>query len=199
MRIIGITGGSGSGKSTLLGAIAALLGTNAVSILRQDDYYRDLSHLPLAERAATNFDHPNSLDLDLLAAQAEKLRAGEAVDRPSYDFTTHTRRAAPVRIESRSLLLIEGTLIGAHPALVRSLDCVVFVDLEEPERLARRICRDIRERGRTEESVRRQWALTVAPMHAEFVEPVMAQADLVVRADEPPAGLAASVAAHLLH
>ncbi len=198
MRVLGITGGSGSGKSTLLGAVATLLGKESTSILRQDDYYRDLAHLEPEARATRNFDHPDAIEFDLLAAHVRALEDGRAIPRPVYDMTTHTRTPKPIRVEPREVVLIEGTLIGAYPGLRALLDGMVFVDLEDSVRLARRIERDTRERGRTEESVRIQWSTSVAVMFSEFVEPERTRADLVVRGDEPPMELAGVVLARLL-
>ena len=197
MTVIGITGGSGSGKSTLVRALVDLLGEERVAVLCQDHYYRDLSHLELSLRALANFDHPDALDLDLLAAHAQELRSGEAVDRPVYDMPTHTRTGDTVRVEPRETILVEGTLLGAHPELASALHAMVFVDLEESKRLARRVRRDVHDRGRTRVSVHHQWSVTVAPMFTEFVEPIRAPADLTVRGDEPAGDLAGRVAAPL--
>lgn len=149
-----------------------------------DWYYRDLAHLTAAERAAVNFDHPDSLEAELFAEHLSALAAGQTIEAPVYDFATHTRTAVTHRVESRPYVVTEGIhLLGLAP--VRAL-CThaVFIDVPPEIRLARRVKRDIAERGRTEESVRDQWATTVAPMHDRFVQPSMATADRVVTADE---------------
>lgn len=198
MKVIGITGGSGSGKSTLVRALVALLGEGQVAVLRQDDYYRDLAHLEPEVRAATNFDLPDALDLELLADHLESLKGGRAVSRPIYDMATHTRTPNAVRIEPREVVLIDGTLIGTHEKLRSLLDGLVFVDLAESVRLARRMERDVLERDRTRESVQLQWSTSVAPMFEEFILPVRAGADRIVGGDEPPQNLARAVVAGLL-
>jgi uridine kinase len=199
VRTLGVAGGSGSGKSTLVHAIVEHLGEDRCAVLRQDHYYHDLSHLPLPERAAVNFDHPKAIDLARLAADLDRLRAGEPARRPVYDFRSHTRERRTVAVEPRPVVIVEGTLIGWNERILAGLDGLVYVELEEEERFARRRRRDARERGRTEESVRRQWERTVAPMHRAFVAQTRHRADLVVRGDEPPADLAAAVALRLLH
>lgn len=181
--VLGITGGSGSGKTVLARAIVERRGADQALRLAQDHYYRDLSHLPLAERAATNFDAPEAVDLDLLAEHLRELRVGRAVERPEYDMRTHVRTGRHTRLEPRPLVVAEGTLIAAHAGVLAALDRSVYVDLEDDLRLARRIARDVSERGRTSEEVLRRWRETVLPMHRLHVEPAGTRADLVVRGD----------------
>jgi len=176
-RVVGIGGGSGSGKSTLARAIAER--RPGVCVVELDWYYRDLSHLAPGARARRNFDHPEALDWELMFGQLQRLAAGEAVAPPVYDFTTHTRRAAVRAAGPAKLVVLEG-ILALHRAEVRqALDLRVFVAAAEPVRLARRLARDVRERGRTPASVQEQFAATVRPMHDAFVEPTREHADLV--------------------
>lgn len=177
---IGICGGTGSGKTTITDRIISALSPESVLVIQQDHYYRDLPHLPLEERAKQNFDHPDSMDTPLLVEQLKALRQGRAVDRPTYDFTQHRRREQTVRLESRSAIIVEGILIFENAALRELLDIKIFVDTDADLRFARRLTRDIRERGRTVESVIQQYLNTVRPMHMEFVEPSKRYADVII-------------------
>lgn len=183
VQVCAIAGGSGAGKTTLALKVLDRLGTNG-SHFTIDWYYRDLSHLSPAERAAVNFDHPDSLEVDLFAEHLGALAAGHDIEAPIYDFATHTRTSATQGVEARPCIVTEGIhLLGLAP--VRTLCTVaVFIDVAADIRLRRRIIRDIAERGRTEQSVRDQWNTTVAPMHDQFVQPSMATADRVVTVDE---------------
>ncbi|MEO6594639.1 MAG: uridine kinase [Planctomycetota bacterium] len=194
---VAIAGGSGSGKTSLTRALVATLGADRCSVLDHDSYYFDLSHLPPAVRAEANFDHPESLDSHLLAGHLENLRAGIAVERPSYDFATHTRRRDATRIEPRPIILCEGILLLAVPELRSAFDLRVFVDTPADVRALRRVRRDIVERGRTVESVVQQYLESVRPMHERFVEPARATADLVLGWQHTPAEWAATVTATL--
>jgi len=196
--VIGIVGGSGSGKSTLADALIRRLGENRVRILSQDSNDRDLSHLPLEERARTNFDAPESLDLAGMGADLAALRAGRPVRPPRYDMATHTRTGFADAVEPAPVILAEGTLLLTEPAIAETLDAVVYVELPEDERLARRIQRDVEDRDRTEESVRAQWKATVLPMHRRYLAPARDHADLVVSGASPIGGTARAVAAALL-
>ena len=178
--VIGICGGTGSGKTTITKRITGALPVGAVLVLEQDHYYRDLPHLSFEERAAQNFDHPDSIDTPLLVEHVRKLRGWEGVDRPSYDFTQHRRLQETVRIEPRAALVVEGILIFDSPELRDLMDIKVFVDTDADLRFIRRLERDIRERGRTVESVVRQYQATVRPMHRDFVEPSKRHADLII-------------------
>ncbi len=169
--LIGIAGGSCSGKTTLARRLAQLLSDDGVRSLCFDSYYRPLGHLPLEARHAVNFDHPDSLDDELFVAHLRSLRSGAAIDRPVYDFATHARRPETERVDPGPVVLVDGILLLAFPTVVAELDLTVFIDAPEDVRLARRIARDVVERGRTEDSVKAQFAATVAPMHDRFVQP----------------------------
>ena len=167
----GISGGSGAGKTTLTNHLLDRLGHDQVSVLAFDSYYRDQGHLPPADRALVNYDHPDSLDHERFASDVAAVRAGETIAAPVYDFTTHTRTTDVVVIEPRPVVIVEGILLLSFPEIAASLDLAVFIDVPEPVRLERRITRDTAERGRRPADVRRQFAATVAPMHDEYVEP----------------------------
>jgi len=178
--VIGICGGSGSGKTTITGRIVEDLSEQQVLILEQDHYYKDLPGLPLEERAKQNFDHPDSMDTSLMVEDVRKLRAGQAIDRPVYDFAEYRRLAQTVRLEPRPALIIEGILIFENKALRELMDIKIFVDTDADVRFIRRLVRDIRERGRTMDSVIDQYRNTVRPMHMEFVEPSKRYADVII-------------------
>jgi len=179
--VLGVAGGSGSGKSTVVSEVTRLLGPGIVSVLRHDAYYRDLSHLEFEQREQVNYDHPDSLETDLLARHVEALLEGQAVESPTYDFSTHLRREETERIEPHAVLILDGILILADEALRGLMDLKVFVDAEADVRLTRRTRRDMRVRGRSAESVLAQFEATVRPMHEQFVEPSQRHADLLVR------------------
>ena len=170
--LLGIAGGSCSGKTTFARRLAELLADVGVLMIAFDSYYRPLDHLPLAERHAVNFDHPDSLDGDLLLEHLRALRRGIAIERPIYDFATHARQAGTERGQPMPVVLVDGILLLAFPELVEALDHSVFIDAPEEVRLARRLARDTVERGRSEASVRAQFAATVAPMHDLYVQQI---------------------------
>lgn len=178
--VLGVAGGSGSGKSTVVREVTRILGAGTVGVLRHDAYYRDMSHLSFEEREKINFDHPDSLETDLLVRHVETLCRGEAVDLPTYDFATHLRRPETERMRPHPLLVLDGILILAHEGLRELMDLKVFVDTDADVRLMRRTRRDMRVRGRTAESVLAQFEATVRPMHQKFVEPSKRHADLIV-------------------
>ncbi len=178
--VIGICGGTGSGKTTIADRIISALSEQDVLVLQQDHYYKDLPHLPLDERAKQNFDHPDSMDTPLLTEHVRQLREGKAIDRPVYDFTQHRRVARTVRLEPRPALIIEGILIFENQALRELMDIKIFVDTDADLRFIRRLNRDLRERGRTVESVVQQYLATVRPMHMEFIEPSKRYADVII-------------------
>lgn len=190
-KVIGIAGASGSGKSYLATSVAAALGAPVLSV---DSYYRDLAHLPLETRARQNFDHPGSLDWPLLLEHLQSFTDGRAVALPEYDFSTHTRAQRTHRLDPGQYLVLEGILVLHQPSVRQMLTLKVFVDLGAEDCLERRMARDIRERGRTTQSVLEQYQATVLPMYLEFVEPTAAYADLRVRGD---AAIAASTEAVL--
>ncbi|MBQ8287676.1 MAG: uridine kinase [Clostridia bacterium] len=177
--IIGIAGGSGSGKTTLAENIAAHFG-DEISVLRHDDYYKSQKDLPLAERATLNYDHPSAFDTDLLISHLDSLKKGIAVDCPLYDYANHDRSRETRRVEATEVILLEGILIFENAELLSRLDMKVFVDTDPDVRIIRRILRDVKERGRTLDSVIRQYLTTVKPMHEAFVEPSKKNADIIV-------------------
>ena len=185
----GISGGSGSGKTSLARALMEALGAERCSLVDHDSYYRDLSDRPLSVRERVNFDHPDSLENDLLARHIRDLLRGVAVERPVYDFATHTRATATRRVEAREVVVCEGILLLAVPELQRSFDLRVFIDTPADVRALRRVQRDITERGRTVHSVVQQYFETVRPMHEQFVAPCRARADLVLDGTQPPDSL----------
>ncbi len=178
--VIGICGGTGSGKTTITDRIIGALSEEGVLVLQQDHYYKDLPHLPLDERAKQNFDHPDSIDTPLLIEHVRQLREGHAVERPRYDFTQHRRLPQTLQLDPRPALILEGILIFENKALRDLMDIKIFVDTDADLRFIRRLQRDIRERGRTVESVVQQYLTTVRPMHMEFIEPSKRYADVII-------------------
>lgn len=178
--VIGIAGGSGSGKSTVASVILKRVGARRIAFLMHDAYYKDLSHLEMAERVKENFDHPDSLDTPLLVQHLRELKARHPVAMPVYDFKTYTRTSETQRIEPRAVIVVEGILIFAEPELRELFDVKLFVDTDPDIRFIRRLQRDIAERGRTADSVIRQYLGTVRPMHLEFVEPSKRYADVII-------------------
>lgn len=177
---IGIAGGSGSGKTTVAQAILGDTNPGAVAYLPHDGYYRNLKDLARSQREMVNFDHPDSLDTPLLIEHLKELKAGQAIEMPVYDFTTHSRTQETRRVEPHPILLVEGILIFADRSLRDLFDIKIFVDTDPDIRFIRRLQRDLNERGRTVESVIRQYLTTVRPMHLEFVEPSKRYADVVI-------------------
>src|SRR5690606_591477 len=178
--IIGICGGTGSGKTTIARAIVGAIGAERVILVEQDSYYRNLADMPLDECHQANFDHPDSIDSDLLFNHLRRLKNGDAIEMPVYDFKTHTRNAESDHIEPKPVVIVEGILIFAEPRIAGLLDVKVFVDTPDDIRFIRRLKRDINERGRTMESVIAQYYRTVRPMHHEFVEPSKRFADVII-------------------
>ncbi|MGC8857167.1 MAG: uridine kinase [Anaerolineae bacterium] len=178
--VIGIAGGSGSGKTTVAQIILQRVGPDRIAFLQHDAYYKDLSGLPPAQRAEVNFDHPNSLETELLIRHIEQLKNGQPVEVPIYDFATHSRTHQTFTVQPRPVILVEGILIFAEKALRALFDVKIFVDTDSDLRFIRRLQRDIAERGRTVESVIKQYLATVRPMHMEFVEPSKRYADVII-------------------
>jgi uridine kinase len=178
--IIGIGGGSGSGKTTIAESIVGSIGEDRVNLIQHDAYYRDLTHLPLEERAKVNYDHPDSLETDLLVGHLKDLLEGRAIERPVYDFTVHNRAAETVAVEPKPVVVVEGIVVLYEPNLRDLMDLKVYVDTDADLRIVRRLERDINERGRTFESVQAQYLETVRPMHLQFVEPSKRYADIVI-------------------
>ncbi len=178
--VIGIAGGSGSGKTTVAQEILQRVGPSRIAFLQHDAYYKDLSGLPPAQRAEVNFDHPDSLESELLTYHVDELKAGRAVEVPIYDFSIHSRTEQTFTVQPRAVILVEGILIFAEPELRKRFDVKIFVDTDSDLRLIRRLQRDITERSRTAESVIKQYMKTVRPMHMEFVEPSKRYADVII-------------------
>jgi len=178
--VIGIAGGTGSGKTTVASAVLKRVGAQHIAFLPHDAYYRDLSHLPLEERRKINFDHPDSLETELLVEHINRLMNWLPVEMPVYDFTCHSRTAQTVHVEPRPVILVDGILIFYEPALRPLFDVKIYVDTDADLRFIRRLQRDIVERGRTTESVIQQYLSTVRPMHMEFVEPSKRYADVII-------------------
>jgi uridine kinase len=178
--IIGVAGGTGSGKSTIARNIAAALPPGAMSIIDHDSYYRDRADLPYEERSQLNYDHPDALETELLIEQLKRLRGGEAIEVPEYDFKTHTRLKQTRRVEPTPVVFVEGILVFVEAGLRTLLDVKIFVNTDADIRVFRRIRRDLEQRGRTFQSIRDQYYRTVRPMHLQFVEPSMRWADLII-------------------
>jgi uridine kinase len=178
--IIGVAGGTASGKSTVAEAILERVGREHIAYIQHDSYYRDLSHLPLEERARMNFDHPDALETELLVEHLRQLQAWQPIEVPIYDFATYTRTGRTRRVEPRRVVLVEGILIFVDKQLRDMMDIKLYVDTDADMRFIRRLQRDMRERGRTLESVIRQYLETVRPMHLEFVEPSKRYADIII-------------------
>ena len=197
--LIGFSGGSGSGKTTLAAAIHERLGNHRSAVLSLYAYYKDLSYLPLEERAAVNFDHPDALDVQLLTQQIRQLRGGHAVEVPRYDFTTHTRRPETLTLQPKAVVLAEGILLLALDPIRSLLDLKVFVGVPDDIRFIRRLLRDIQERGRTVDSCIQQYYATTRPMHFAWVEPSKAFADMVVSGEEEIEALATLLIERIEH
>lgn len=178
--VIGIAGGSGSGKTTVAQEILNRVGPSRIAYLPHDAYYRDLSGLPPVQRAEVNFDHPHSLENELLIQHVLQLRDYQPVELPVYDFSIHTRTEKTVTIRPQRVIMVEGILIYAEPELRKLFDIRIFVDTDSDLRFIRRLQRDLTERGRTTESVIHQYLKTVRPMHLEFVEPSKRYADVII-------------------
>jgi uridine kinase len=178
--VIGICGGTGSGKTTITERIISALSPESVLVLQQDHYYKNFPHLSLKERARRNFDHPDAFDNSLFIEHVRELREGHPIDRPVYDFTKHERAAQTARMNPSPALILEGILIFENKALCELMDIKIFVDTDPDLRFIRRLTRDIRERGRTVDSVVSQYLATVRPMHNEFVEPSKRHADVII-------------------
>lgn len=178
--IIGVAGGTGSGKTTVSEQILTRVGRDRILHIPHDAYYRDRSNMPMSERGNYNYDHPDSLDTDLLITHLTQLRAGNPAEAPLYDFSQHVRKPEKRRLEPSAIILVEGILIFADATLRKMFDIKIFVDTDSDLRFLRRLRRDIAERGRTVDSVIKQYLETVRPMHLEFVEPSKRYADIII-------------------
>ncbi|MEA3349470.1 MAG: uridine kinase [Chloroflexota bacterium] len=178
--VIGIAGGTGSGKTTVANVILEQAGAHRIAYLPHDAYYKDLSHLTTSQRVKVNFDHPDALETKLLVQHIRSLKLWQTIELPIYDFKTHTRTDKTTPIEPRSVILVEGILIFAEPTLRETFDVQIYVDTDPDIRFIRRLQRDLSERGRTTQSVIKQYLSTVRPMHLEFVEPSKRYADIII-------------------
>lgn len=180
--IIGIAGGTGSGKTSVTHAILEdfRVAGDSIVLLEQDSYYKKNDHLSFSERVLLNYDHPNSIDFDLLAEHIISLSEGKSINKPVYNFAEHNRSKETELIEPQKIIIVEGILILAVEKIRNLLDMKIFVDTDDDIRLLRRMERDINERGRSFESVKNQYIATVKPMHLEFVEPSKRYADLII-------------------
>lgn len=178
--IIGIAGGSGSGKTTVARSLIDLIGPERIAYLEHDNYYRDLSHLSVEERAVVNFDHPDSFETSLMVEHIKALKAGETINKPMYSYKHHARTEEVIPVISQPLIIVEGILVLENPDLRSIMDVKIFVDTEDDVRLVRRLRRDIAERGRSLEHVLSQYEATVRPMHLTFVLPSRRYADVIV-------------------
>lgn len=180
MLIVGIAGGTGSGKTTVVKKILEMLPADKVSIIPQDSYYKDSSHVPLEDRKEINFDHPDSIEWPLLISHIEELKRGVPIQQPIYSYLTCTRSTETVAINPHQVVIIEGIMILTHPELRQLMDIKVFVDADADDRLSRVIQRDVEERGRSSMNVLDRYQKTVKPMHLQFIEPSKRHADLIV-------------------
>jgi uridine kinase len=180
MLVVGIAGGTGSGKTTVVKEVVKRLPENEVAIIPQDAYYRDNSHIPMEERQKINFDHPDSIEFELLIEHIKALRRGEPVQQPIYSYLTSTRSEETVHVTPKSVVIVEGILILQNSRLRDLFDIKVYVDADTDDRLMRVITRDIEERGRTLENVLERYEKTVKPMHLQFIEPSKRYADIIV-------------------
>ncbi len=180
MLIIGIAGGTGSGKTTVVKKIIENMPKGKVAVLSQDSYYKDNKHLPLEERLEMNFDHPQSIEFELLISHIKELQKGNSVEEPIYSYLTCTRSEETNTIKPHDVIIVEGILIFTNPELRKLMDIKVFVYADDDDRLSRVIQRDIRERGRSVERVLERYQKSVKPMHLQFIEPSMRFADLII-------------------
>lgn len=193
MLIVGIAGGTGSGKSTVVKRIIECLPPGEVVVIPQDSYYRDGSHLPLEQRQEMNFDHPSSIEFELLVDHIAKLKKGSSINQPIYSYLTCTRAEETIPITPKDVVIIEGILVFTNPELRELMDIKIFVDADADDRLSRVITRDIVERGRSVNKVLERYEKTVKPMHLQFIEPTKRYADIIV-----PQGGNNSVAINIL-
>ncbi|HPF92402.1 MAG TPA: uridine kinase [Tenuifilaceae bacterium] len=193
MLIVGIAGGTGSGKTTVVKRIVECLPQGEVVVIPQDSYYKDSSHLPLEKRQEINFDHPSSIEFELLVDHVQQLKNGEHIEQPIYSYLTCTRANETVNISPKHVVIIEGILILTNPELRDLMDIKIFVDADADDRLSRVILRDIVERGRSVNKVLERYEKTVKPMHLQFIEPTKRYADIIV-----PQGGENSVAINIL-
>ncbi|KMZ41734.1 MULTISPECIES: uridine kinase [Bacillales] len=178
--LIGVAGGSGSGKTTVAKELYRQFQNDSVTMIEQDSYYKDQSHLSPEERALTNYDHPFAFDNDLLLAHLQELMQGKAIQKPIYDFKVHNRKPEQIQVDPKDVIILEGMLILEDERIRNLMDIKVFVDTDADVRIARRIVRDIEERGRSLDSVVTQYLNVVRPMHLQFIEPTKRYADVII-------------------
>ncbi|WP_289135492.1 uridine kinase [uncultured Brevibacillus sp.] len=178
--LIGVAGGSGSGKTTVAKELFRQFQNDSVTMIEQDSYYKDQSHLSADERALTNYDHPFAFDNDLLLAHLQELLAGRAIEKPIYDFKLHNRKEEKVKVDPKDVIILEGMLILEDTRIRDLMDIKVFVDTDADVRIIRRIARDIEERGRSLDSIVNQYLNVVRPMHLQFIEPTKRYADVII-------------------
>lgn len=180
MLIIGIAGGTGCGKTTVVSKILKNLSAESVNVLSQDNYYHDNANLTLQEREKLNYDHPKSIDFDLLIQHIKDLKEGKTIEQPIYSFVSHTRTGNFIKVEPKKVLIVEGILVLTNQELLKEFNMKVFVHADSDERLIRRIRRDTQERGRDLEEVLHRYQTTLKPMHEEFIEPSKSHADIII-------------------
>jgi len=180
MLIIGIAGGTGCGKTTVVNQILNELPEGEVGVISQDSYYKDTTHLSFEERIKINFDHPRSIDFELLEAHLRELRKGNPIEQPIYSFVKHNRTGDTIKTNPRKVMIVEGILILTHPELRKMFDINIFVHADSDERLIRRLKRDISERGRNIDEVLNRYQTTLKPMHQQFIEPMKEYADIII-------------------
>lgn len=178
--LIGITGGSGCGKTTIVNKIFAEVPEKSIAILEQDSYYKDQSHLSFEDRCKSNYDHPLAFDTDLFISHIKKLKSGEVINKPLYDYEIHNRKKETQKVEPKDIVIVEGLLIFYDERVRDLLDIKIFVDTDADIRLIRRIIRDVNERARTVDSIITQYIDTVRPAHEQFIEPTKKYADIIV-------------------
>lgn len=180
MLIIGIAGGTGSGKTTVVNQIIEELKNDEVDVISQDSYYQDTGHLSYEQRKAINFDHPKSIDFDLLVSHLQELKKGNSIQQPVYSFVEHNRTSESITIHAQKVMIVEGILILTHPEIRRMFDIKIFVHADSDERLIRRLKSDISERGRSLDEVLTRYKTTLKPMHQQFIEPTKEFADIII-------------------
>ncbi len=180
MLIIGIAGGTGCGKTTVVNTILNELPEGEVGVISQDSYYKDTSHLSYEERVKINFDHPRSIDFDLLVDHLKQLKKGKSIDQPVYSFVKHNRTGDTISTKPRKVMIVEGILILTNPEIRELFDIKIFVHADSDERLIRRLKRDISERGRDIDEVLARYQSTLKPMHQQFIEPMKEYADIII-------------------
>jgi uridine kinase len=180
MLIIGIGGGTGCGKTTVVNTILKELPEGEVGVISQDSYYKDTSHLSFEERVKINFDHPRSIDFELLEKHLKDLKKGQSINQPVYSFVKHNRTGDVIVTQPRKVMIVEGILILSHPEIRELFDIKIFVHADSDERLIRRLKRDITERGRDIDEVLTRYQTTLKPMHQQFIEPMKEYADIII-------------------